>query len=466
MHFFARCFTFFVVIMFPGFVSNVRSTQIILYCTVIVTGLHYHTNKSGSSVASDSQIKSINHSHITLNMSDEESKDALQATKRRRLDVDSDKSTIKALAANEPCSLVLQNGENITPETIWKDFVSQRKPCVINTLPLLRSTKKLLQLDKAKLVKVAGQELVQVERRIDTDETFGQNRSPDRQLQMTVADFCQKLEEKGGDLLYLSTQESDDEEMCSTPCKQLLNANLMDETLSWAGNLSLQACNLWMGKSDKGSSSGLHHDFHDNFYLLLKGSKSFRLFPPDYALHMDTYGDIERIHPNGLISYVGSETRADGVPLEDGGDDDDDEEEAVFGKGFDYESDGDDSGLVENGRDDFDDIVEQDDPANSPATTGQDRPNNFSRIDLRGRSISEVAKEHPAFSDVGETVVHLKAGQSLYLPAGWFHEVTSLSANTDYHMALNYWFHPPDKLSDFNGPYTDNTCFAPNTNAS
>jgi len=223
-----------------------------------------------------------------------------------------------------------------------------------------------------------------------------------------------------------------------------------------------------MGKSDKGSSSGLHHDFHDNFYLLLKGSKSFRLFPPDYALHMDTYGDIERIHPNGLISYVGSETRADGVPLEDGDDDedDDDEEEAVFGKGFDYESDGDDSGHVENGRDDFDDIVEQDDPANSPATTGQDRPNNFSRIDLRGRSISEVAKEHPAFSDVGETVVHLKAGQSLYLPAGWFHEVTSLSANTDYHMALNYWFHPPDKLSDFNGPYTDNTCFAPNTNAS
>ena len=43
--------------------------------------------------------------------------------------------------------------------------------------------------------------------------------------------------------------------------------------------------------------------------------------------------------------------------------------------------------------------------------------------------------------------VDLQAGQILYLPAGWFHEVTSFStASSQTHLALNYWFQPPDNL--------------------
>lgn len=52
----------------------------------------------------------------------------------------------------------------------------------------------------------------------------------------------------------------------------------------------------------------------------------------------------------------------------------------------------------------------------------------------------------------------------LYLPAGWFHNVKSLNAQegrgncTDsYHLAVNYWFHPPDNLDSsakgFSKPY-------------
>ena len=38
----------------------------------------------------------------------------------------------------------------------------------------------------------------------------------------------------------------------------------------------------------------------------------------------------------------------------------------------------------------------------------------------------------------------VRAGEVLYLPAGWFHEVTSTGdGETNRHMALNYWFHPP-----------------------
>jgi len=46
----------------------------------------------------------------------------------------------------------------------------------------------------------------------------------------------------------------------------------------------------------------------------------------------------------------------------------------------------------------------------------------------------------------------------LYLPASWFHEVTSFNDNSrtdpDFsgHLAFNYWFHPPT-TKDFGTPY-------------
>lgn len=46
-------------------------------------------------------------------------------------------------------------------------------------------------------------------------------------------------------------------------------------------------------------------------------------------------------------------------------------------------------------------------------------------------------------------VAELQPGQMLYLPTSWWHEVTSEAsgAGSDVHMALNWWFHPPDHLS-------------------
>ena len=49
--------------------------------------------------------------------------------------------------------------------------------------------------------------------------------------------------------------------------------------------------------------------------------------------------------------------------------------------------------------------------------------------------------------------VHLKAGEMLYIPCGWFHEVESVgSGSGGGHMAFNYWFHPPDGET-FDKPY-------------
>ena len=54
-----------------------------------------------------------------------------------------------------------------------------------------------------------------------------------------------------------------------------------------------------------GSSSGLHHDYHDNLYCLLRGRKRFRLYPPAMARRLYTRGTIHKIHPSGRIVYEG-----------------------------------------------------------------------------------------------------------------------------------------------------------------
>ena len=48
--------------------------------------------------------------------------------------------------------------------------------------------------------------------------------------------------------------------------------------------------------------------------------------------------------------------------------------------------------------------------------------------------------------------VTIKAGEMLYIPCGWFHEVRSTGGGKDGHLAFNYWFHPPDGNS-FEKPY-------------
>jgi hypothetical protein len=62
-----------------------------------------------------------------------------------------------------------------------------------------------------------------------------------------------------------------------------------------------------------GSSTGLHHDFHDNLYVLLRGRKRFRLFPPTAVGAMYVRGRVVAAHPNGRIVYEGQgDVAADG----------------------------------------------------------------------------------------------------------------------------------------------------------
>lgn len=84
-------------------------------------------------------------------------------------------------------------------------------------------------------------------------------------------------------------------------------------------------------------------------------------------------------------------------------------------------------------------------PPAAPAT----QPPSFSRIDV-SLPPRQLRSRFPLFPGIGSCLeCEVRAGQALYLPAGWFHEVTSFSgdgAAGPTHLALNYWFHPPDNL--------------------
>ena len=80
------------------------------------------------------------------------------------------------------------------------------------------------------------------------------------------------------------------------------------------------------------------------------------------------------------------------------------------------------------------------------------RPDSFSRVNLSLDPNDTSLVPPPA-------IVEIRAGECLYLPASWFHCVESFAASDDddnsggVHMAVNYWYHPPDRLDHFADPY-------------
>jgi hypothetical protein len=401
----------------------------------------------------------------------------------------------------------------------------------------------------------AGHVLVDVETRRDASDRFGKGGA---KAKMTFAEFIDKVStstssssfsKKGGNrdegsLLYLSAQKPP-----KTPRGKTKGATLPPPPLGplalaladdfplvpkLAKGLVLQSVNLWCGRSSSSStnpssspststSSGLHHDFHDNLYAVVGGTKKFTLFPPRAVCEMRPVGGKPRfVHSNGRIVYrAQGEVGADGgderlvrrheyrrwreVMLADGVevDDDDDEDEEDESDDDDDESDGDDDGakrkrLFGNSDDDDDedddaDLVAAlaaaergapvaDDYSGEGEGEGEEEeeesdddgdddesdddlgdPPSFSTLDPREPAHAALLPMHRAATvDVGP-------GDLLYLPCGWFHEVVSSSSSnvsssttatsesicSPLHLALNFWFHPPDRArANPSNPYS------------
>lgn len=494
--------------------------------------------------------------------------------------------------------------------------------------------------DPAYLCERAGACKVKVERA--SDGAFGLGLP--RQV-MPFAKFMASLA-RGDERLYLTTQYDDGgggggeagageddalgtemdvfqealRSLCPPPTSCFLaDFNIVPRLM---GNLLPQQVNLWVGNSKTGSSSGLHHDRHDNMYYLARGRKRFVLFPPQQAPHLRMHGQVASVFPNGLIAYAaqGDDARADGLStlealvlrfkymearydllrkdlatdealvsaesdvenamqnilayqsLINGSDSSEEaEEEAAEDiwslgglmerevpgtedeegeEGEEGEDEDEDDG--DGWQDEVDEANEDDDEGeedtetevvearfntgniaissfNTPASsleaeevgskasrgrarahreaeasndlsgtnttdlqrqperedtalTGSPSVSSFS--DENASKREEAASEHPdSFSriktqdlhawlfegkdaascglqDLAENttpfVAEMEAGDMLYLPSSWCHEVTSISEQSDnWHIAFNYWFHPPDDLEDYENPYTD-----------
>lgn len=215
---------------------------------------------------------------------------------------------------------------------------------------------------------------------------------------------------------------------------------------------------------DNGTSSGLHHDHADNLYVLVSGRKRFTLFSPDYADRLYTVGSIYKIFESGIIDYEIDENapewrhlRSDGALVRE-----------VARWRLEQEN------VNPEVRTELLEIMEsceKEEHAKHDSLKPTSPPS-FSRIpplllhiesfpDSDRSTLTRFAHDHfPGFLELPRLTVWLQPGEMLYLPTGWFHEVSSFGCDTssdvaeNVHIALNYWFIPPNS-SSYSAPYAD-----------
>uniref|UniRef100_A0A7S1QI24 JmjC domain-containing protein n=1 Tax=Alexandrium catenella TaxID=2925 RepID=A0A7S1QI24_ALECA len=142
----------------------------------------------------------------------------------------------------------------------------------------------------------------------------------------------------------------------------------------------------WMGRG--ATRSMLHHDRHDTLYVLLRGRKRFRVFPPSDALKLMPVHPPLKIRPSGEIEYATA---------------------------VDHEH------LLTQGE--FSHFVRTDLGAASPFPAKAE--------DLRASGLE----------------VELRPGQAFFLPGHWFHEVESIGeGDSGPHIAVGFDVERPDDL--------------------
>ncbi|KAK3289350.1 hypothetical protein CYMTET_3214, partial [Cymbomonas tetramitiformis] len=196
--------------------------------------------------------------------------------------------------------------------SLWSRYVSARKPVAFAYHPQDEEWRATRRWTDEYLIKQAGEARLKVEQRGSEAESFGQGRKVD----MPFRDLVQRAS-RGDGSCYLTTQEVKIQEtglpaLHAQPVSSLIGDVPLRPAM--LRHLVPHQLNIWMGAAADGASSGLHHDFHDNLYVLLRGRKHFRLYSPGLAPRMYTHGRIAQIHANGLIAYRGQpEVRSDGA---------------------------------------------------------------------------------------------------------------------------------------------------------
>ncbi|EPQ52574.1 Clavaminate synthase-like protein [Gloeophyllum trabeum ATCC 11539] len=236
-------------------------------------------------------------------------------------------------APSEPKATLDRLSPSIPPSDFLSSHVLKRKPAVF-TSHLTDASWSASQhwTDLEYLRSKAGEVEVKVERLDTRTGGFGSGLP---RIKMPFGEFLEKLQ--SGCEMYLTTQYDDEEEgegsgeetlpepfTCPPPCKCLKDDFPLRPSL--LHSLVPHQVNLWLGRSQpppssgsqnrratqgeidwtQSRSSGLHHDHHDNLYVLLAGYKRFVLFPPSAHPHLFFYGSDAQVHENGVVSYEGA----------------------------------------------------------------------------------------------------------------------------------------------------------------
>ncbi|OQS06184.1 hypothetical protein THRCLA_01771 [Thraustotheca clavata] len=374
--------------------------------------------------------------------------------------------------------------KDVTPEIFFNNYIACRRPVVLRGFLQDPEFVAPSKWSNDYLKATAGDAKLMVEERSSIDDSYGQG----NEVPMTFREFLELLEKK--DMLhYLTTQDVEADPDTGRPGLMAPFIEMLSHDFplrpSLLGHLVPQNINIWMGNAIDGSTTGLHHDYHDNLYILLRGQKKFRLYSPSDVEAMYTRGQLLHVHANGRINYQGEETTAYGADLKS-------DQAAQAAKAqeaaerelelaerdaangipgaqariaaaeakleaamdaamsFEFDEDNDE----EDDQDIDGEILE--DELNSRRIVDKTikDPINFSCVKT-SHSMIDLEAEFPLFSNAKAAYCTLQVGDMLYLPASWFHEVTSYSSKAnDGHLALNYWYHPPDAFTSFTSPYS------------
>ena len=196
--------------------------------------------------------------------------------------------------------------QSVSPKYFFEEIIAARVPAKLDNFDL--GEFKFQEWTNTYLKAKCGDFRVRVEYREENKGRFGLG----NESVIKFSEFLEKLE-NGEENLYLTTQNLNYTaegmpSLTSPPVDGLVGD--FPWNVSFMGNLIVQNCNLWMGCSSINSTSGLHHDYHDNLYILLRGTKKFILYNYCDAENLYPSGKIALVHPNGRINYEGQLTRA------------------------------------------------------------------------------------------------------------------------------------------------------------
>jgi len=219
---------------------------------------------------------------------------------------------------------------DITSADFFEKYIKTRRPAVFSSL-FKDSSFNASEWTNSCLLSKAGEADVLVEDRKSADGLLSFGLSSTK-VDMKYKDFVKAVIAKET-RYYITTQDlerfvDDFDEFGLPKCVAAQPLSMLNGSYpiqpAVLGNLVPHQISIWQGfaGNGSGSSSGLHHDFHDNLYLLIRGRKRFRLFPPSSAELLHVFGRLSVIHRNGLIVYdlpwshsCPVPVRADGAPM-------------------------------------------------------------------------------------------------------------------------------------------------------